>query len=75
MIARRTLLMGGFGLALGGALSFMGFSDWGEVHRMFTFANLRLLFTFCGALALTAVGFAIVGGKGRGVRTPSTAAR
>jgi hypothetical protein len=57
----RTLVMGGHGLALGFALSFIGFADWGELHRMFTLVDLRLLFTFVGAVALTAAGFAIAG--------------
>jgi uncharacterized membrane protein YedE/YeeE len=56
--------MGGFGLALGFSLSSMGFADWGEVHRMFTFDSLRLLFTFGAAVALTMAGFAILG-RGR----------
>jgi hypothetical protein len=56
--------MGGYGLALGFSLSFIGFADWGEVHRMFTLTDLRLLFTFGGAVVLTAVGFAVFG-RGR----------
>lgn len=40
------------GLALGFGLSQMGFSDYTEVNRMFTLTDLRLFFTFVGALAI-----------------------
>jgi uncharacterized membrane protein YedE/YeeE len=52
-----------FGLALGFALSHIGFADYTEVHRMFTFADLRLFMTFACAVLLTALGFALFGGK------------
>ncbi|HVE87907.1 MAG TPA: hypothetical protein VND93_33845, partial [Myxococcales bacterium] len=48
----------GFGLFLGFSLSHIGFGEYGEVHRMFLFADLRLLLTFGGAVALCAAGFA-----------------
>ncbi len=64
MSGRRALAMAAFGLALGFSLSSMGFADWGEVHRMFTFASLRLLLTFATAVALTMVGFQVLG-RGR----------
>ncbi|MDH5648251.1 MAG: YeeE/YedE family protein [Gammaproteobacteria bacterium] len=51
--------MGLFGLTMGYALSRIGFSDFGEVHRLFTFADLRLLLTFGSAVMLSMVGFAI----------------
>jgi uncharacterized membrane protein YedE/YeeE len=63
------LLMGGFGLALGFTISAAGFSDWDEVHRMFSLglsdggpsaANLRLIFAFAGALALAFAGFRLL---------------
>ena len=44
------------GLALGFSLSRLGFSDYGEVHRMFTFTDLRLFLTFVGAVVLTMMG-------------------
>jgi hypothetical protein len=56
-------------MALGFVLSRLGFTDFGEVHRMFTLgllrggptlADLRLLLAFCGAVALAAAGFLIV---------------
>ncbi len=44
------------GLIFGFSLSHIGFGDFGEVHRMFTFADLRLFLTFVGGVALTAIG-------------------
>lgn len=49
----RTLALG---LLFGVVLSRVGFSSWDEVHRMFTFQDLRLLFTFM--LAVVALGIA-----------------
>lgn len=40
------------GAALGFALSRIGFASWDEVHKMFTFADPRLLFTFAAGAAL-----------------------
>lgn len=48
------------GLTLGFALSRIGFSSWDEVHRMFTFADLRLLFTFIAAAAILVVAWIII---------------
>jgi uncharacterized membrane protein YedE/YeeE len=45
----------GLGTLLGFSLSRIGFSDFGEVHRMFTMRDFRLLLTFAGAVALTMV--------------------
>jgi uncharacterized membrane protein YedE/YeeE len=50
-----TLRFGLYGLLLGFSLSRIGFSSFREVHRMFTFQDLRLLFAFAGGLALIAV--------------------
>jgi hypothetical protein len=49
-----------FGTALGFALSRVGFSDYGELHRMLTLADLRLLFSFVFAVALLFVGFTLL---------------
>ncbi|MEW5849812.1 MAG: DUF6691 family protein [Myxococcota bacterium] len=46
------VLVGVVGLALGFSLSRIGFSSYDEVHRMFTFADLRLLFTFMSGVTL-----------------------
>ena len=45
-----------FGLLLGYCLSRIGFTDYTEVHKMFTLADLRLIFVFGGGVALTAIG-------------------
>lgn len=45
------------GLLMGISLSFIGFTSFSEVHKMFVFADLRLLFTFAGAVLIAAVFF------------------
>jgi uncharacterized protein len=57
------LRLGLLGLGMGFVLNRVGFSDFGEVHRMFVFADLRMLFTFAGAVALIAVGYAALGAR------------
>jgi uncharacterized membrane protein YedE/YeeE len=47
------------GLGLGFALSCMGFSEYDEIRRMFLFEDLRLLFTFIGALILSTIVFTV----------------
>ena len=49
-----------FGLLLGFSLSWMGFADWGEVHRMFTFTDWRLFLTFMVGVAGTGLGILIL---------------
>ncbi|BDG01196.1 DUF6691 family protein [Anaeromyxobacter oryzae] len=53
------LKLGVVGLALGAVLSGAGFSDFGQLHRMFTFTDVRLLLAFGGAVVLAAIGFRI----------------
>ncbi|MGH7270764.1 MAG: YeeE/YedE thiosulfate transporter family protein [Polyangiaceae bacterium] len=48
------------GLLLGFSLSRIGFSSWDEVHKMFTFADLRLFLTFCGGVVTLAVAWLAV---------------
>lgn len=50
----------GFGLLMGLALSFIGFTDYGEIHNMFIFADWRLFLTFAGAVALSMTGFFVL---------------
>lgn len=50
-------LVGACGAMLGFTLSCTGFSDYTEVHRMFTFADLRLVMVFAGAVCLSAALF------------------
>jgi len=54
------LRFGLLGLGLGFTLSEAGFSDYGELHRMFVFADLRLLLAFAGAVAAAMAGFALL---------------
>lgn len=44
------------GVVFGIALSFIGFTSWDEVHRMFTFTDLRLTLTF--GTAVVCIGLA-----------------
>lgn len=53
-------LHGLFGLSMGYALSRIGFTDYAEIHKMFIFADFRLLLTFAGAVAMSMVGFAVL---------------
>ena len=48
------------GLGMGYALSRMGFSSWDEVHRMFTFGDLRLLLTFMAGVVGLAFAWRLV---------------
>lgn len=50
----------GFGLALGFVLSRLGFTDWGELHRMLTFTDLRLVGAFGVAVVVTAIGLRVL---------------
>lgn len=44
------------GLFFGATLYAVGFADYAGLHRMFLFTDLRLLFTFAGAVALAMIG-------------------
>jgi hypothetical protein len=66
---RNHLAMGAAGLALGVTLSAAGLSDWGEIHRMFSFGlrdggpsagSLRLLLGFGGAVLVAMLGFRLL---------------
>lgn len=45
------------GLVMGYVLSRVGFSSFTEVHKMFVFADLRLLFAFAGGVAIALIVF------------------
>jgi len=47
----RVFVIAATGLVMGFGLSRIGFSDWGEVHAMFTLSSWRLYLTFGGAVA------------------------
>lgn len=55
------------GLALGYTVTNIGFGDYTELNRMFTFQDLRMFFAFAGAVVIIAVVFAII----RVRRTPT----
>jgi hypothetical protein len=48
------------GMLMGMVLSFVGFSNFDEVHKMFLFVDLRLLLTFAGAVLLAAFFFNVL---------------
>jgi hypothetical protein len=58
-----------FGLLLGIVLSFTGFSDFTEIHKMFTFQDTRLFYVFFGAILFSIIGFEIF--KNRIIATKS----
>ena len=46
---------------MGTILSMVGFTDYTEVHNMFIFADLRLLFLFAATVGITMAGFFVLG--------------
>ncbi|MQA24971.1 MAG: YeeE/YedE family protein [Micromonosporaceae bacterium] len=48
------------GLALGYTVSNIGFGDYAELNRMFTFQDLRMFFAFAGAVGIIVVVFAFL---------------
>jgi uncharacterized membrane protein YedE/YeeE len=56
------------GLAFGFTIARIGFADFGEVNRMFTFQDLRMLLSFAGGVAIIAVVFLILRIKNTGGR-------
>ena len=48
------------GLALGYTVTNIGFGDYTQLNRMFTFQDLRMLLSFAGAVAIIVVVFALV---------------
>jgi uncharacterized membrane protein YedE/YeeE len=45
------------GMLMGMVLSFIGFTNYDELHKMFLFADLRLFLTFAGAVLFAAFTF------------------
>jgi uncharacterized protein len=60
---KRTVLTLLLGITFGVALSRIGFTSWDEVHRMFTFADLRLLLTFVVAVSVLAAAYPLLHGR------------
>lgn len=54
------LRYGFFGLFMGFVIARIGFADYGEVHRLFTLVDLRMLIAFAGAVLFAMVGFFIL---------------
>ena len=54
------LRYGFFGLFMGFVIARIGFADYGEVHRLFTLVDLRMLVAFAGAVLFAMVGFFIL---------------
>ncbi|MET7379050.1 YeeE/YedE thiosulfate transporter family protein [Streptomyces sp. NPDC005526] len=48
------------GLALGYVVTNIGFGDFAELNRMFTFQDMRMFYSFAGAVAIIVVAFALV---------------
>ncbi len=48
------------GIGLGVALSRLGFTDFGELHEMFTFAESRLFLAFAAGMLTLAMGFLLL---------------
>lgn len=64
MTARHRRVLAGnivFGLLFGFTIANIGFADFGELNRMFTFGELRMLGAFAGGVSLAALGFAVLG--------------
>ncbi len=66
----RVMLIAVLGAALGAALSAIGFSDFGEVHRLFTLQDQRLLWVFLTAVGLTAAGYQLLRPLRQGRKMP-----
>lgn len=54
------LQYGLFGLLLGFVLGGIGFGDYREVHKMFTFADVRMFLAFAGGVALSLAFFQLL---------------
>ena len=52
------------GLGLGAVLQRAGFASWDEIHKMFTFADLRLLLGFMSAVVVLFVAWRIIRARG-----------
>lgn len=55
---RPGVVVGGAGL--GFVLSRVGFTDWSELHRMFTFADRRLIGVFAVAVVVVGIGLRLL---------------
>ncbi|MFD6324471.1 YeeE/YedE thiosulfate transporter family protein [Streptomyces sp. NPDC058442] len=62
MRTRGTILLANIitGLALGYTVTNIGFGDYAELNRMFTFQDLRMFFSFAGAVGIIVCVFALL---------------
>ena len=58
--SREHLIYAVFGLAMGVVLSRTGFTDFSEVHNMFTLTDSRLLLAFIVSIGISMLGFLIL---------------
>lgn len=54
------VIYGFFGLLMGLILSAVGFTDYDQLFKMFTFADTRMLFAFAGGVAIAAAVFGVL---------------
>jgi hypothetical protein len=54
------LVMMALGTLLGFVVSSIGFTDYGELLKMLTFESLRMFLAFCGAVAISIVGYRVL---------------
>lgn len=59
-MTRQRIAAAAFGTLLGFSLSWIGFTNYGEVHKMFTFADWRMFLVFACGVALTTIGLRFV---------------
>jgi len=52
-VLKQYLFYGFLGLSMGFVVARIGFANYDELHRMFTFSDLRMLFSFAGAVVLS----------------------
>lgn len=57
------LIYGSMGALMGYILANIGYANYDEIHRMFVFDDLRMLYTFAGAVAVVAVFSLILSGR------------
>jgi uncharacterized membrane protein YedE/YeeE len=57
---KEPIIVGFIGVVFGFTLSRIGFTSWDEIHKMFTFSDLRLLLTFAIAVTLLTISWIVV---------------
>ncbi len=62
-VVKQYLCYAFLGLAMGFVVARIGFANYDELHRMFIFADLRMLFSFAGAVVLSMIILALFSKK------------